>query len=185
MDYKDQIDRYLLGKFNSEEEENFQQDLESNADLAKEVKKRQYIISGLETLGNEKMAERIKSVRQKMNETETRSNPSVKKKSGRIIRMLVAAAAISAMFFFTWQFIANQNNSPEQLFAQFYQPYSTSISTRDVDAEKNLIQADAFYKAQKYQAAIPLLQIALTNQPTNYNIELALGNAFYPPIKLI
>jgi len=178
MDYKDQIDRYLLGKFNEEEEKNFQQNLEDDTELAKDVKKRQSIISGLEALGNEKMAERIKSVRQKMKEDEIKSNPDVKKNNGRIVRMLLAAAAISALFFFSWQFLSNHNNNPEQLFAQSYQPYATSIVTRDVNSAENLVQADAFYKARNYQAAIPLLNTALTNQPSNSNLELAIGNAY-------
>ena len=92
--------------------------------------------------------------------------------------MILSVAAASALFFFCWQFIANQKNTPEQLFAQTYEPYTASISTRDATAEESLTQANEYYNAEKYKDAIPLLKTALSNQPKNSNLELALGNAY-------
>ena len=178
MEKKNQIDQYLLNKLDLEEKRKFQEELETNPELMKEVKKRATIISGIEALGNEKMAERIKIVRQEMIEEEAKSITSQKKTKGKIIKLILSVAAASALFFFCWQFIANQKNTPEQLFAQTYEPYTASISTRDATAEESLTQANEYYNAEKYKDAIPLLKTALSNQPKNSNLELALGNAY-------
>ena len=124
------------------------------------------------------MAERIKAIRQKMKEEETKSIPIPTENKGKILKMFLAVAAASALFFFCWQFIATEKNTPEQLFAQSYEPYAASISTRGLTSEKSLIQANSYYNGQNYQAAIPPLKTALSNHPNNSDLELALGNSY-------
>lgn len=178
MDNQDQLDRYILGQLNQQEAKDYRLLLANNADLAKEEKKRRSIISGIDALGNEQMRERIKAIRLKMKESEALPAVETKKGKIRIFRIVAAAAATVALILFSWQYISQPSSSPNQIFAQTYQPYDASLSTRDVNGAEHLIQADTYYKSKKYELAIPHLKTALNTQPTNSNLELALGNAY-------
>jgi len=163
MENPDLIDRYLFGQLTAQEEKEILVRRDSDPEFATALKERQSIFSGLEALGNEKMKEEIKD----------QAAPTRK-----LSVWITMAAAIALLVFFAWQFLFPATVSSADLFAQSYEPYAASITTRDVAVIENLQKADAYYKAKEYETAIPFLIEAHKSQPNNSNLELTLGNAF-------
>ncbi|MFK8009418.1 MAG: tetratricopeptide repeat protein [Saprospiraceae bacterium] len=175
MNYINQIDDFILNKLSPQEKEDFRQQLLKNAELAQEVRKRELVRDGLEALGNQKMKDRIKVVRKEMLDQEKNDNPP--KNQNRIIPLwIMAAAAIFILGFVGWQFLNPTEITPEEIFAESYQPYMEDFGSRGTDMTKNYLQAGTYYNERNYSAAIPLLQNILEAEPQNSEVELVLGD---------
>lgn len=173
MDHQEKLDRYIKGQLQGTDLTDFQREINNNPMLAKEVKKHQVIAKGIEAYGNEKLKQHLKQFRAGMLEE---SKPQ-KKSTGKIIRFIIAAAAAVAFLIFMRQ-LWPQAATSQQLFAQSYEVYDASFSSRDTDAAIDLAQAEKLYKSKAYQQAIPLLENAVQQQSTNAQLQLALGNAY-------
>ncbi len=174
MKRQERIDQYIQGQLKGKDLENFIQDMQEDNTLAIDVKKQQVIAAGLEALGNQNLKAHLKTIRAELKQETPEQQQQPK---GKVIRLLMAAAAAAALFFFCWQFFL-QAPSSEQLFAQSYDTYDATFSSRDINDNGNLLQAETAYKSKNYLQAITLLEKEIQLNGVNSNLQLALGNAY-------
>ncbi len=169
------IDRYLDGTLERTELEAFEQALQEDQQLSREVEIQRELRRGIRNRGNDLLKDRLRKIHTE-EITSNQEGVDKKEKKGRVVAlrwpMLGAVAAVLLLIAVFVLFPGQQ--SPEELFAQNYEPYEISLVQRGEDADA-LAKADEDYRSGNYQTAITSLETLLQNQPANAKLHLVLG----------
>jgi hypothetical protein len=107
LNHLELIDRYLNNEMNEEELRNFQQQIDTDESLKRELELFQKIYSGIETLAKEKLKKKLNNYYQQYTQTE-KKNPQALQRTLLIWGSMAATLLICAILFFT-----SNTNSPK------------------------------------------------------------------------
>ncbi len=171
------IDRYLDGGLNTSEQKAFEQALQQDAQLRREVEIQQELRRGIRNKGNDLLKDRLRKIHsEEITSLKKEKTPEVKGKIIRFRRPMLGAVAAILLLVAVFVFFPGKQ-SPEKLFAQNYEPYEISLVQRGDEGE-TLAKADQDYRSGNYTAAITALEILLESQPANAKLHLVLGICF-------
>lgn len=165
------IDDYLLQKLEGSALTSFQKELESDSELAAELKLRQQVLEELDALSDYKAQQQISAVHQR--------EISKFKKGGRrvfMFRRLAVAAVFAILAFSVWWM--SDTTSPEELFADNYVA-PTFMERSTSDAQDDLFKGTKLYNDNDYAASIPLLSKAFQQNPENTELHLIIGISLF------
>ncbi len=167
------IDDFIMNKLIGSELDAFTAQMESDPELASEVKLRQQLLAELDVLSDYKTQQKIQAV----HKTEMARFRGKKRRIVAIWRF-AAAAIFGLLAFSVWWF--TDEATPAELYASNYSPYSYKYGVRDVDTiNPALKQASDYYQNQNYEQAIPLLIKGMEENPDETELYLALGISLF------
>lgn len=153
------IDAYLSDSMTSEERKSFEQELETNADLKKEVELQRKTFALLEAAAFIETKDKIRALNQQ-------------KSSGSIGGTLLKVAAVLLILLIPTYFILNNQFSDENLYADYAEPYPDRITTMGTSEDDQISKAMSFYNKKDYMQAAQLFSAIRINGTTNENIIL-------------
>ena len=177
------IDQYLRKQLSGKALSDFEQKLERDADLKKEVDTQAFLARGASKFGEDEMRAKLKKIRAEVLTTsaDTEQPEEAKvltmdrsKKSNSFLRWSIAAAvllALGAVLFFNMP----KSYSSSDLYASYYEPYKEDFSSRGGTNETMISQASQLYAKKDFQRALPLFNGALALEPNNAELKLATG----------
>lgn len=161
-----QIEQYLTGTLNAQDAVAFEQQMQSDPDLATEVQSVRDLIDGIDLAGRTAFEAKVASWEASLQQTSKR---------GRVMRpqwvrfASVAAAAIAILLAVYFVGINNQGTDPSQLFTQNFSPYPdelTIMGNGDDTYDQSLAnRAMTFYKDQNYPEAVLRLDSLIAQAP--------------------
>ncbi|GJM32195.1 MAG: hypothetical protein DHS20C18_11960 [Saprospiraceae bacterium] len=163
---EDQIDDYLLGRLQGESLRAFQEQLDTDTELAKELGIRKELLQQIDDLGDQQMKARISEVHQ--------LQLKQMKQYKLIQRSLILFFLLLLLAILGWWFLGRAPKN-EILYQQHYQAYALNFGSRDQAANPGLLSAGAAYKQGDFANALTLFQNILTQAPNNTKIRLAIG----------
>lgn len=162
---ENKIDDYLRGDLSSTEKLAIEKEMQSNPELAADIKRQQAIIEHLKVLEYRRMSALVKDVHQ---QEHSRSHLKAKP-----YRFLAVAAAILLMLTAGWWMW--DNNTSQDLYAQYYESYDLRFGNRSTSDV--LSEAGGYYIDGNFEKAIPLFEEALRAIPDERKASFALGIA--------
>lgn len=133
----DLIERYLSKELSGEELQNFEEKISNDDELKMEINLHQQLAETLKGDDIHDFRNKIKSVDSQW------ERPGEKQNGGQVFRLnfrkVMAIAAGVALLIFAGQYLFSegQSSSPEQLFANHYEPYQMVLNQRSIDDEEN------------------------------------------------
>lgn len=146
------IEDYLMDRLSQEDRVAFEQQLQMDMNLAKKVDELRNVLALLNIAGDTELKREIVEVSNQFHN---------KQKPNALLRRLapwIAAAAIASLVLFSYLFL--KDPSPQQLYAQYYDAYSVSISTRDNTDSLGLqlALASQYYNQEEFSKAYEILR---------------------------
>ena len=145
-----QIDAYLSDSMSSEERKEFEQQLESDAALKREVELQRKTFALLEAAAFMETKERVRAINQQ-------------KSSGSIGGTLLKVAAVLLVLLIPTYFILNNQFNDEHLFAEYAEPYPDRITTMGISDQENVSEAMSAYNKEEYAEAAKLFKTIRLN----------------------
>lgn len=172
-DYTEIIEKYLDGELTGEELENFQKALESDEELAPELKLHEDIQKAISQTDVIELRENI---------AKTIQNAGDGKKRISIRNTWLVAASVIVLTGTTlavW-FIMNGSGSNEKLFSMYYYTEEAPAYTRSGAGVSGKIFENAMqlYENRKYEKAIPEIKKVLEKDKDNFTARFFLGMSF-------
>lgn len=171
---EEKIDQYLSNRLSEGERSNFEAEIAANEDLRKEVALQKMLAAGITAGGNRRLKARLQAMHDEATEEDEKSATKVVQMRPR--RWLAIAASVAIMAMAVWWIMAQPADN-QALFADYYEPYTTNLTTRDMSSDDILAQIETLYNAGKYEEAIPVIETALSQNPANAKLSLAAGVA--------
>ena len=140
-----QIDEYLLGNMAGDELAFFEKKLKGDPSLQKEVKNQQLLMDAVDTLGDLRMRERVKLIHQRATQ-----QPTLVRRIN-IRAFAIAAIGLIALGICLWIWLRPPLN--ERLYADFYEPYPITFSSRSNDTDRQLVESSRLYKNGDFKKA--------------------------------
>lgn len=165
----ERIEQYLAGSLSEKERKAFDQELQEDAALAKELELHR---SAHRFLGDtDKMAlkQKLEIAYQQM-PLDEKQTAAFKWWRYGVAAAIIGLIAVSSL----WIFVANP--SGEALFAEHFQPYPAYAQERQADSDQETPLEHAFkvYEAKEYKDALPLFEQARTAE-NQFVIDFYLG----------
>ncbi|WP_025743933.1 tetratricopeptide repeat protein [Aquimarina pacifica] len=175
QDLFEHIDQYLSGSLKGKDLESFTNSLKSDKSLQIEVERHSIIRTALQNEGTINFRKNIERIDQEI-ENEKMVQKTHKQKSfwspSKIAAIFIVLIGLSSIFWF-------YNSDKKDLFAAYYVAYPMTELTRGESTVENLQKEIAQdYKNGAYQKVIPSLVRLTTNQPTNDQLKIYLGNSY-------
>lgn len=167
------IDEYLLGHLDGGNAQKVEAEISANPALQEQLDLEREFIKGFTLVGQEQFRKRLDAIEKEL-ETEPDSKVTPKNATGYY---LVVAAIIAAMILFAY-LLLSRGPDTEKVYANFYEPYPVSFSTRAEDTDEQLLEIGELYENQQYEAAIPKLTALLKERPEDGQLHLALGISY-------
>ncbi|MEM9820529.1 MAG: hypothetical protein AAF985_05635 [Bacteroidota bacterium] len=174
----EQIDQYLMGQLQGESLRLFEQQLEGDPDLANEVKERRKSLDVLEDIGDLQLKERIQNIHNRVLDQQPAST-STEKSIGRIRPLytwLALAASVLLLLAAGMWWSTTPTPDAQQLFAQHYEAYPISFTSRAGENDTKLADASRYYREGAFEKVIGPLESVLADS-INTKAKLALGIA--------
>ena len=169
------MDQFLLNRLSSNEKEDFQHQMDANPDWPAELEERRDLLKGIEAFGQGELKKELQAIQEEV--IGNRTAHSAKSRSLPIRRLLAAAAAIAVLVFAINWIVQPKQAAPEQLAADFFEPYDIPIGIRGNDGtDQRPLFFLKSYKSGDYQAAMGLLTELLDENPDSNIWLLAAGN---------
>ena len=172
---EEKIDQYLTNRLGEKERADFNQEIATNSDLRDEVNVQRALLGGITAGGNRQLKTRLKAMHEAATQAEEKPEARVVQLRSR--RWMAVAASVAILAIALWFFVAQPADN-QALFANYYEPYQTNLTTRDMADTNPLAQIDALYKAGKYAEVIPIIEAELTKTPGNAKLSLAAGVSY-------
>jgi len=174
MDDNRLIDDYILGLLNEEELNLFEEKLKTDEKFVAQLNMRKGIINGIEAFGRQNLKEELKNIHQEVISQKV-EKPA---KERRLIPYIAVAATISILVIaLFWLLNFDSNPSHNDLYSQYFAPYTLSIAQRSDNKEVD-IKISQLYNDKKYKEVIPLLKTKLQPlAPKPSSLLLATGIA--------
>ncbi len=173
------IEKYFAEEMQGEELENFEAQLQTDAELKEELTLHRQLA---ETLKGEKVHE-LRSV---LNEVDKNWEAPSKKDSTKVVkfnfrRILTIAAAV-ALLVIGYQWLTNSDLSPEELYASNFETYPMLLNQRSAEeSTANSItynNAITFYNKKEFTQAEAAFEKLLQDQPDNVSFQFYQANIF-------
>ncbi len=180
------IDQYLSKQLKGDQLSAFESKMSSDATFKKEVETQAFIHRGVNKFGEDEMRLKLKKIRAEVLSTDQKQEENTeakgkvvplgkRKKQNPVLRWSMAASIALALGAAVYFFATRQNISGQDLYANYYQPFSEDINVRNVTAEDIANQASQLYQGKKYKEALPLFLQILEAEPNNAEVQLASG----------
>ena len=170
--WQSKIDKYMRNQMDEQERSAFEEALKDNPQLAKELAIQQDLVTGVRTLGNRGMKEQLQQMHEEVMEIKAKNKVH---KTRRLFWRGAAAAAVLLIGILAYQTWLNPTNSPEQLYASYYQAYDLNLQDRGDQPPAGLLEATALYEQKAYAEALPLLESLVANDSGNTQLHLSIG----------
>jgi len=174
---QERIELYIRGELEPNALKDFEQQLAEDETLKQDVSLTKDVLDALDNVQSEQLlSEKLSALGDKyLTETEptTVNKKSNKNRNIIIIALLIIAAIVSI---FIWQ--KPVEPKAEQIFANYYEPYSSNTSTRGDDANEDYLKAIEAYDNENYSAAIATLTQRVAKYPDEITSQLLLGNSY-------
>ena len=148
------IDDYIFGRLDKDSSQQFLERLQSDQDLATQVKLRKEMKEGIEAFGRKDLKETLKDIHQEVTEI-----PKVQSKNNKIVYYAIFVTLIVALLaalVWGWMFGSSiKKENPEQLYLAYFEPYQLSDLQRS-ESNQGVFQLQQLYKNQKYIEVLPL-----------------------------
>jgi len=161
----DRLENYLDGELNENEILDLEQDLMDDLDLEMELNLHKEINEAI-------MEEDVMDLRSKLEAIEIPSTTEEKRKMKFHGKWRIAAASMILFIGVAsvYYMLGNKSYTNEEVFMNYYKPYSIVINTRSAETTDNdqvLVQALKSYESKDYRAALSLFQSILDKDSTN------------------
>lgn len=164
----ERIDRFLRGEMDKAEAQAFERALSENPELQQKMKIQQELVSYIDLMGDQEVLANIRKVE---GIYRSRKEGAIKKMPW--LRPALIAASVAILLFAGWWFLT-PSSEPDVLYANFYQPYELSFSSRDGGNAETLLAASTAYNAEDYAQAITAFQ-SLPPELQTSKVKLAIG----------
>ena len=171
------IDEYLMGRLEGAELNQFIEQMENDPEFAKEVKIQETLLQQISDLGHQKMREKLVSIKAELsNKNSTTPTPESKRtQKWWIIGFLILILAVLSYFLLN-KAAEEPVSQPEQLYAQYYEPYAIPFTSRTDDTNQDLIAAAGFYQDGQFSQALAIFEsIQSSNINNDEKLALAIG----------
>lgn len=167
------IDEYLDGQLDQEAKEEFEQKMAQDDRIQEATTFQKEMREGLQIVAERNFRTRLKATHQQyLKELSSDSSSlEVASKNKRMIFLKIAAVAASIALIILLVF--KQVGNDQDLFTQYYEPYSTSLIQLNSSADELLAKANTAYVNKQYQEAFNTLQ-AYQTQNGNQNAKIAI-----------
>jgi len=163
-----QIEDYLLNRLNDKDRMDFENALQQDEGLKKELELQALIIKGARSNGRDQLKNRLQKIHQQEFPPQAQTR--------RLWPLLSKIAAVALLLIICGvYFFKGESPSAQQLFAQNYEAYSLSLASRDVASDKSLARLNELYRQKNYKAALPLFDQALQNDSLNARMLIGAG----------
>jgi|GEM_PF-2216504 len=162
------IDEFILGHLEGEALASFERQLATDSALAEEVQQRKKVVAVVDAIGDLQMRERVRKIHQAA--VQQPGNMGKKK----AWKWVIAAILILLALFITWFFL-RPKETPEKLYALYYQSYPLSFGARNLESDQQLAKAGNSYKAGNFSEALPVFEQLLSTNPNDSKLRLAAG----------
>lgn len=159
MEHEELIQKYIQDSLSEAEQAQFETLLQNDLDFAAKVAEYENVHKALKA--NERDA--LKSHLQHLEATES-ENETLRTPFQKNIRLAIAVVLL-LLFGLIGNYIIQQANVNENLYATYFEPYPNGLApvTRGQNASQNVLQkAMGFYESGNYEKAAKLLENALT-----------------------
>ncbi len=153
MEKLKQIERYLDNAMSQAEKESFEKLLHKDEKLASEVN---FYRELNESILDDKTWNFRNTLAKIMNADTTYTKP-INRSLINLIKIPLAASVLVLVVLSLYHIVIHQD--PSKLYTNFYEPYSTDISTRSVENSRNDIQLSYYlYQEGEYQTSYEILK---------------------------
>ena len=155
----DKIDKYLKKQLSEQERRDFEQQMENDPDLAKEVALQQDVMEGIDAYFSKGLKRNLQELEKEIRHNQT----EVVRKKRRWFSWVTAIAASVLMVLLAGYFILFSKPDNQELFQAYYQPYPNIVAPaeRSENGADEDTQPFRLYESGNYSAAIPAFEIAL------------------------
>jgi hypothetical protein len=181
------IELYLQGELEGEKLHDFEEQLKVDKTLQEDVTLSKEVQEALdEVQGEQLLAEQLSSFNDKyvtksqvLGDSQLIEAKKENSNSRRNILIVVLLTVAALAIFWIWQ---QQNTTPkieaEQIFASYYEPYSSNVSARSSDEDEAYLNAIKAYDNANYSEAITSLTQRISSKPNEISTQLLLGNSY-------
>ena len=162
------IDRYLLNELTEEELKKIEIQRMVDADFENELRIAKDINKGIEYAANQDLLQVLDKIHYK-HITKNRSSKPNKK----IIYVGILCLILSAMLIWVYKSFVNSTETPNKIFAAYYNPYIPSLDTRGSSNPQIVEAFSKLYYQNEFSAAVELIEPSLNS----VNDELKLLSA--------
>lgn len=178
-----QIERFLAGAMDSEEEASFTRRMESDPDLAREVTLHREVAAAIGSRKDEALKRKLDAIHAAESNVSTRRARLL---NIRTRHLPVAAALLICISALLYYIIVGSSTTSGEVFAEHFSPYPVLNDTRNVAVDTSTIMQRAFiaYRDKHYERSTRLFDSLESLQPGNTQAlfygavsRLASGNA--------
>lgn len=160
IDRQEQIDRYLLGEMEPDEQATFEKQLAAAPSLREEVELSRHIIRAFEQKGEQPAFEAMQAMPEKDFRTLLGSLREPKKKKNKAVRLIRLSAAVAAIALLLLYIGTRPRYSSEELYTGYYltQPYEAFPSRGGdeltIEEKLRIREAKNLYEQKEYAEAL-------------------------------
>lgn len=158
MEQEELIQKYIQGTLSTAEQTQFDTLLKDDLDFAQKVTEHKNLHSAIKATEKDDLKTHLEQLEATQNESDTSKKPFNK-------NIRLAIAVVLLLFFgLIGNYIIQQANMNETLYATYFEPYPNALApvTRGQDAPRDLlVDAMRFYEDRNYEKAAKLLDRAL------------------------
>ena len=150
---EERIEAYVMNRMSDDDRKVFELEMENDAQLTEAVEMHRLIYS---SLGDEKRNALRSKVSQVIRDNQKQA-PSIRRIDRRQYIWLAAAVVISLIGFFAW-FLIEPKVQPQQLFAEYFEPYPVYQVSRSEDNNPQFQEAMELYGLERYSESGEILK---------------------------
>jgi len=173
-DFYGQIFKYLEGKLNKQEKEQFEKELEKNSVLKREYHLQKDIMRAVSE-------EEVMNLREKLQDITSKGDEKnvLTIRTGLRKVMALAAGILLLVGVASWYYFTQMYTNPYKLYAQYYEPYENIYSSRSLEvtfADESVVR-DAFlaYETESWKKAEEYFDRLLAENSPKINILFYAG----------
>lgn len=167
-----QFDSYTAGKMTPKEKDVFEASLEKDVTLKQAFDDYLHLTEGLSAFGYAKFSEKIADWESEI--AAEKNTKIVPLKSWYMIAATISLLIVAVLGW--WKF--GMQDSSEELYASYYQPYPDILTSRGSSGETLLNEALYYYESGNYELAIEKLNKVLADDQDNNELRFYLGQAY-------
>lgn len=169
-----QIERYLADELPAAERAAFRERLASDPELAREVELHREIGESITDRAPDMLKTQLRAIHAREFPAPPQRAPIFFLRQKSILAVAASIVLIAAALFY---FAGFNDPTPEEIFAEYFEPYPALQYNRDAPSNTDEILRNAFlaYQQKNYSQAIILFDSAQTNMPRNVAADFYLA----------
>ncbi|WP_420572847.1 hypothetical protein [Kordia sp.] len=160
MENEELIQKYILGTLNKTEQKQFDSLLETDPEFVKAVAEFENVHAAITSHEKDVLKSQLQTLEATQNDSETIEKPS------RSYKRFIVAAILILFFGLIGNYIIQQANANETLYATYFEPYPNALQpiTRGESIETTLSPALRAYENGNFERAIAEFDVVLADQ---------------------